>query len=207
MGKLAVFPWKLSVKLQNHGVIVVVLISSALSISGNFLVQNYFNDEKVPFLRTYAWGQTDCMLFGTCPKLALSTSFSIAIDGKALNRVSEYKYLGGFLDASLIWNAHVDYLIGKVRKWLAMLGWIRKNISIYTASTIYTSFVLPILDYCDTVWSCCWNVTLMRSEKLQRRAARIVMRLGTSEKALNFLGYETLEKRRESHVRSLVKNC
>ena len=93
----------------------------------------------------------ECMLFGTGPKLALSTSFSIAINGKALNRVSEYKYLGIVLDASLTWNAHVDYLIGRVRKRLAMLGRIRKNINMYTAGTVYTSFVLPILDYCDTV--------------------------------------------------------
>ena len=99
-------------------------------------------------------GKTECMLFGTGPKLALSTSFSIAIDGKALNHVSEYKYLGIVLDASLTWNAHVDYLIGKVRKRLVMLGRIRKNINMYTAGTVYTSFVLPILDYCDTVWSC-----------------------------------------------------
>ena len=44
-------------------------------------------------------------------------------------------------------------------------------------------------------------------EKLQRRAARIVMRLGSSEKALNFLRYVTLVKRRESHARNLVKKC
>ena len=33
------------------------------------------------------------------------------------------------------------------------------------------------------------------------------MCLGSSEKALNFLGYETLEKKRESHVRNLVMKC
>ena len=65
-------------------------------------------------------GKTECMLFGTGPKLAL-----IAINGKALNRVSEYKYLRVVLDASLTWNTHVDYLIGKVRKRLAMSGRIR----------------------------------------------------------------------------------
>ena len=32
-----------------------------------------------------------------------------------------------------------------------MLGRIRKNINIYTAGTIYGSFVLPILDYCDKI--------------------------------------------------------
>ena len=65
-------------------------------------------------------GKTECMLFGTGPRLALSTSFSVAIDGKELNRASKYKYLGVVLDASLTWNAHVDYLIGKVRKRLAI---------------------------------------------------------------------------------------
>ena len=60
------------------------------------------------------------MLFGTGPRMALSTSFSVAIDGKELNRSSKYEYLGVILDASLTWNAHVDYLIGKVRKRLAI---------------------------------------------------------------------------------------
>ena len=81
-------------------------------------------------------GKTECMLFGTSPRLALSTSFSVAIDGKELNRASKYKYLGVVLDASLTWNAHFDYLIGKVRKRLAILGRIRKNINMYTAGTV-----------------------------------------------------------------------
>ena len=83
-----------------------------------------------------------------------------------------------------------------------MSGRSRKNINTYIAGTVYKSFVLPILDYCDTVWSCCWSVNADKLEKLQRRAARIVMRLGSSEKALNVLGYVTLEKRRESYVRN-----
>ena len=94
-----------------------------------------------------------------------------------------------------------------MRKRLAMLGRIRKNINMYTAGTVYTSFVLPILDNCDTVWSSCGSVNTDKLEKLQRRAARIIMQLGSSEKALNLLGYVTLEKRRESHVCNLVKKC
>ena len=55
----------------------------------------------------------------------------------------------------------------------------------YTGGTVYTCFVLPILDYCDTVWSCCGSVNADKWEKLKRRAARIVMRLGAGKK-LNF---------------------
>ena len=83
-------------------------------------------------------GITECMLFGTGSRLALSTSLSVAIDGKELNRASKYKYLGVVLDALLTftWNAHVDYLIGKVRKRLASLGRIRKNTNVYKAGTV-----------------------------------------------------------------------
>ena len=81
-------------------------------------------------------GQTECMLFGTGSRLALSTSLSVAIDGKELNRTSKYKYRGVVLDASLTRNAHVDYLIGKVRKRLASLGRIRKNTNVYKAGTV-----------------------------------------------------------------------
>ena len=77
-----------------------------------------------------------------------------------------------------------------------MLGRIRKNINMYTAGTVYTSFVLPILDYCDTVWSCCGSVNADKWEKLKRRAARIVMRLGAAKKA-KFLRF----------VSSLIKKC
>ena len=91
-------------------------------------------------------GKKECMLFGTGPRLALSTFFFCSFDGKALNRASWYEYLGVVLDASLTWNVHVEYLTGKVRKRLAMLGRIRKNINQYTAGTVYKSFVLPLLD-------------------------------------------------------------
>ena len=60
-------------------------------------------------------GKTECMLFGTGPRLAISTSISVAIDRKEHNRSSKYKYLGVVLDASLTWNANVDYSIGKLR--------------------------------------------------------------------------------------------
>ena len=139
--------------------------------------------------------------------LASGWHFFLCSYKKAIHHASEYEYVGVFLDASLTWNAHVENFIGKVKKRLAMLGRLGKNIKMYTASSVYTLFVLPILDYYDAVWSCCGIVNADKLEKLRRRAARIVMRLESSEKAINFLGYVTLEERRESHVSNLVKKC
>ena len=52
----------------------------------------------------------------------------------------------------------------------------------YTVGTVYTSSVLPILDYCDTVGNCYERVNADKLE-LQRRAARIVMSLGQRKSA------------------------
>ena len=111
-------------------------------------------------------GKMDCILLGTGPRLALSPSFSVTFDGKVLNRASENKYLR-VLDPSLTWNAHVDYLVGNVRQRVTLLGPIMKNINMYVTGTVYTSFVLPILDYCDAVCSYCGSVNADRLEKLQ----------------------------------------
>ena len=131
----------------------------------------------------------------------------VNIDGKELTRVAECKYLGVILDESLSWNAHVNYLISKVSKRLGILGRTRGSISMHTAGIIYRSFIPPVLDYCDTVWNCCRRINAGYIEKLQRRAARIIMQTNSSDEALAHLRYDTLGLRRETHALNLVKKC
>ena len=151
-------------------------------------------------------GKTECILFGTDSKLA-SANFSVSVNGSDLKRVSEYKYLGVVMDECLTWKAHVRYLLGKVGKRIGMLGRARKNISMHSANKVHKSYIIPVLDYCDTVWNCCGTVNSDKLERLQRRAARIIMKSDSSETALKYLRYDTLKVRRETHVLSLVKKC
>ena len=51
-------------------------------------------------------GKTECMLFGTGPRLALSTTFSVAINGKALNRVLNMNILVSFECVAYVECAH-----------------------------------------------------------------------------------------------------
>ena len=43
----------------------------------------------------------------------------------------------------------------------------------FTAGTVYTSFVYPILDYCDTVWSCCGSVNPDKLPRTTRRSGKL----------------------------------
>ena len=124
-------------------------ISSTLT-SGLAKVNDWLVDNSL-FIHQ---GKTECVLFGTGSRLA-TTNLSVNIHGKELTRVAEYKYLGVILDESLSWNALVNYLINKVSKRIGILGRTRRSISMHTAGIIYRSFILPVLDYCDTVWNCC----------------------------------------------------
>ena len=113
-----------------------------------------FNDWLVDNSLFIHQGQAECVLFGTGSRLA-TANLSVNIDGKELTRVAEHKYLGVILDESLSWNVHVNDVITKVSKRIGILGHTRRSISMHTAGIIYRSFILPVLDYCDTVWNCC----------------------------------------------------
>ena len=151
--------------------------------------------------------KTKCMLFGTCPKLKNIIGFNIKIQNYVIENVTEFSYLGIVLDKCLSWNDHIKYVISRAGKRIGMLGRIRSNLTIYCANTVYTSYIRPILDYCDTVWSCCGKGNTKLIEKLQRRAARIVMKSDSSDNALDNLKWEVLEARRNRHTFNLVKKC
>ena len=90
-----------------------------------------------------------------------------------------------------------------------------KNVNSYskittnTANTVYKSFISPVLKYCDTVWKCCGkvNARLSTLEKLQRRAARIIVKSSNNEQAMSSLAFDSLADRRDKHVLRFVKKC
>ena len=83
-----------------------------------------------------------------------------------------------------------------------------KNLTTHCSNVIYTSFIRPVLDYCNTVWNCCGKGNTSSLERLQRRAARIICKLNYNrDKAVASLRWSTLQCRREDHVFNLAKKC
>ena len=69
--------------------------------------------------------------------------------------------------------------------------------------------ILPNLEYCCAVFHGCGKGNEEELERLQRRAARIVLKtvhLSTQDMASS-LGWDPLKTRREKHIVKLVKNC
>ena len=171
-------------------------LNENLGLIGNWLRKNslFINKEK-----------TECLLFGTPGKLSNIESFQVHINDYVIKRVSKFKYLGIHLDECLSWKAHIKSVVSKAGKRIGMLGRLRSNLTTHSANVVYTSFIRPVMEYGDTVWTCCGKVNAQELERLQNRAARIVTKCSHSDTALSDLKWDSLECRRERHVFNLVK--
>ena len=120
--------------------------------------------------------KTEFITFGTHQPLARQKcdGTDISLNGQPIKYTDTFKYLGVVLDDTLSFNDHVDYVRMKV---LGMFSRIRPSLTPEAANRLYKAMVLPVLDYCDAVWRECGQGNSDKIERLQRRAARIVIKL------------------------------
>ena len=150
--------------------------------------------------------KTEAMLFGTHARLSDADFAGVTFKGRPIKRVFEFKYLGIF-DEHISWNSHVKYVLSRAGKRLGMPGRIRGTVTSDCANSIYTAYIHPIMDYCDTLWNCCGVGNSLSLQRLERRASKIVSKMNDSDRAVDYLKWPSLVNRRESHVNELVKRC
>ena len=86
---------------------------------------------------------------------------------------------------------------------------IRSSLTTEASNRLYKSRILPNLEYCCAVFHGCGKGNEEELERLQRRAARTVLKtvyLSTEDMASG-LGWDPLKTRREKRIVKLVKNC
>jgi hypothetical protein len=134
--------------------------------------QNWLDSNKL----TLNTSKTKTMLFGTPQRLRKGLSLKVETDGHTLEHVSNFKYLGAWFDNSLTWENHINKMFSKVSQRLGVLKRVRPYLSTDTSKLLYNALVLPLLDYVDVVWSNCGTTMFDRVQRLQNRAARIILR-------------------------------
>ena len=91
-----------------------------------------------------------------------------------------------------------------------MLRRLRYTVPSIAIRKLYTTAVLPSLDYCDVVWSGCTRRAAKNLEVVQNNAARAITGAPYRSSATTLrkeLGWQTLEKRREFHTTTWVYRC
>ena len=95
----------------------------------------------------------------------------------------------------------------KVNKRLGLFGRIRSCLTLKAAKCVYNCLVLPVLCYTDTAWGELSVECKSRLQRLQNRAARIIVRQDSTSEALKTLGWPNLETIRKRNKSILVFKC
>ena len=154
-------------------------------------------------------GKTVSMLIGTKHMLAKRGNLNLNFNGVNLSQVKCFKYLGVHVDDELKWTTHTEHVCKKTGKMISYLGRLKHVVNASTLKTVYNTAILPHFDYADIVWQSATKSSLIRIQKLQNRAARIILKVKPYEhKSVavmhDLLDWEMLNKRRKKHMLSLV---
>ena len=146
------------------------------------------------------------VLFGSRPALSRSPILHVALQGHRIEQVK----LGVILDSHLSWNDHVRQLRNKTNKTVRMLKRLSHIVPSHTVKKLYCGVVLPVLDYCDVVWSGCSKTASDELEVVHNNAACVVLwaPYRTSATLLrDGLGWSTLTQRRICHTAIWTYRC
>ncbi len=151
--------------------------------------------------------KSTAMLIGTPQrKAAFDNEFNIMLDNSNLCTVTEQKMLGIYIDHHLDWKYQVDHICKTISSRLFLFA---KVIYLDRKCRIlfFNAYILPIFDYCCTIWGNCNDDGIQRITKLQKRAARIILDalfLTPSQELFRDLNWITFKDRVSFHKLILV---
>ena len=148
--------------------------------------------------------KTEFMVIGSRQKLLAEShnEINIKLEDQVISNVDHAKSLGLIIDNRLSWSNHVNELCKKVTSAIGALRRIRPLISQSTAVLVYNSLIQPHFDYCSLVWDGLSDQLSDKLQKLQNRAARVILKAnyGTSSSLLlDILKWDKLVIRRKKH--------
>ena len=144
--------------------------------------------------------KTKAMVIGTRSMVKKHNHISrLKINGKPIEYVFQYKYLGITIDEILSFHTHLNNTIKIVAHKIFLLHKIR----FYASIRIYKTMILPYLDYGDIFFANTNSKQLKKLQTLQNRALRMCLntRIDTPTEILHqSVQLPKLNPKRESHI-------
>ena len=120
--------------------------------------------------------KTDFMLVASRQKLSTFPEIpSFSINDHPVKQVSSTKSLGVHIDQNINWECHIQNFCKKIASALGAIKRIRHLIPFNILINVYDSLVQPHFNYCSVVWGNCGSGISEKLQKLQNRAARILI--------------------------------
>ena len=125
---------------------------------------------------------------------------NVFINNKQIKRVYKCKTLGLTIDQYLSWKSNTEIICKKICAGISAIRRIKPFVDKQTPISIYNAIVRPYFDYCCEVWDVFGETQSKRLQKLQNRAARIILDASNDVNhtiALHTLGWEPLSMERK----------
>ena len=137
--------------------------------------------------------KTEFILIGSAQKLnSIVIQPNIEINQVKINQVGNATVLGVEIDDRLSWDSHIDKVAKKVTSGIGAIRKIRDLVDRETLISVCNALINPHFDYCSEVWDTMGVGLSNRLQKLQNRAARVIMNFSNDipgPEASNALGW------------------
>ena len=151
--------------------------------------------------------KTSVMSIDTRQNLLNSDLIQIYINDELLRTTDTQKLLGVIIDKNLIWDSQIDMVCLNITRRITLMKQLSKYINKDSLKQYYNSYILPIFDYGCLIWSRCSVTSTNRLLKLQKRAARIILKadfMTPSETMFSELQWLSFTKRIQYHTHIMM---
>lgn len=100
----------------------------------------------------------------------------IKIDDEVIERVKIFKYLGIIIDYQLKFKQNAEYVAKKMARKVNILARLNKQLFYWSKISIYTTTILPHIDYCSSILFLLTKSDTVILQKIQNRAMRLILR-------------------------------
>ena len=138
------------------------------------------------------------MAAGTKRRLADSRKQEIHVGDSCIENVSKQKLLDVYIDENLNWSAHIDYLCSNISSKISLLRQLSQYVPQNVQKLFYQSYIMHLIDYGSVIWGSTSSSNLDRLLKLQKRAARIILKVDFRTPSVDMfrdLGWQSIENR------------
>ena len=148
------------------------------------------------------YGKTHEIIVCSMHMTSANEGISVTINEHSTESVSAQKHLGITIDKSLTWEQQIDLVCRNVSRKLTLIKLQSKYVNQNFLKQYNNSYVLPVFDFGCVVWGNTTNANLTRHVKLQKQAARMILKVDfmtPSEQLFKELNWLPFSKRVQYH--------
>ena len=139
--------------------------------------------------------KTKCMIIGSRNKLKNTDLLHLYINETSLENVNVHKVLGVYIDNTLSWHSHIDYVCKNLNNKVALLKNIIYFLTDEAKLLFYNAYLLPIFDYCCSIWGKDNKRYVHKISIIQKRIAKIILNKPIRSQGLlkSYIGFHLMK--------------